>query len=1398
MVASTIDKQRFTSLEELRTRIAAEWVNAQVNKERLEVIQRTIDEAIEKEGNKEWVIEFTEKEWRQLIFEENLPPIEQVDLLKKKIEKMDETKTESRKERGGIVSEIQEKAKSAITGVSDKVNSKLEELKGKVEEIKKMSGLKIWLSSLALSIGIGFYKFVKWISRGTIDMSENIKMLEMSRDFLRDPEGALKRHGAAAKEKVEAMAKEKAEQGGELIKEKLAPLAVLGGAGFGIFKLLEGKLPTKMANSLSGLDQKSLLWKLARNRALRLFGISGVTLFGIGKLYEYIEKNGASLGEMPTDENGKKAWWKKAIEKAGIGAKEGGEEIWSILNGEKLEEYLTSKENEEDMKARWVVTLEKHKTILAAKKEIKLLENRCEQLYNQHKDAFNSAAAFWLILKPWMFAGTAFKWTAVMLSLLKYASPGLIVPAGIVVGLTNNSIEGLQHIQVPESMWPEDIKDILNIPEMTAFLESHMSDFSDEIDFEAVAKELNTLEQKIKDFNTEDFLKKIAGSAAEKIIQTEQEKINSTNDQGIKTLIKTLEWLEIQSWKTWSYGALLGTSENPGVLKQLSKKIAQGESLSESDIRSLMEASEWTNISIFPRDHSKEWKTIQYVILDSDKQGLPVNICINPTLDHTTQYEAARDFVINEYELSALNVLGKVGSGFREMLSELTESIKTNNEKSGTLMEKLINNWVSILRFWVETYAVDYLGNKYFIGPWNLVESAFLNIDTPEGKIEMQEGLVEYGQGLAPVMVFTAIKRIAQRKWFWFLGLNWILESAAYPLKVPAKIAKWTLKGSFITGKYIFNRIMAGDYKSAFSDPKNQFSAYFRENIHKFKSLQKHIPLDTLRNIGGQHANISQLEKARKLLYEAKQSAWWREGKIKEAFHILEKESTHFEKSVASLSTDNNSIKKILGELESEIEGKKKGLGKLEWQVREHVAQNPDSLKQSTWPEKVTLDPKNPNHKKMMDNFMEKSRGKLQEIETERANASKLFKEWKITQSEYDKKMQIWTQREGKIMRLQEAIHLKLHGTPLHGTKKLWRFARGLGGLILTIGAVVGAQMAIEKWKADETDIPIPELDNESDEEKENEDRFYGFWEKESDKKKVGNTENWSEKIPENIKPFLEKIEAITAQYQLSFFCDAEAIAKASDTTIEENIRLIEESHDGLVARTKSLLKEYKEPLKEYWAELKKQWEAINIKSENLGHLNAFMAITEKEDWLYLESMNKTDVSETLWGIVDGVKNGWIGQRILETGMWLLPITSEIQDIQFAYREFSRGHIGDGFVHVWFFFLDTILDVASVAAGVVTAPAAGAGWVAVWAGAIGIRGALKQGAKWVAKKAIKWLKFEKIQWFVRVIGESEKFQKYMTPWLSGIRGKALRLPSGDLVNAGIDLPRSDSIKIDEL
>ncbi|MCB9807510.1 hypothetical protein H6768_06625 [Candidatus Peribacteria bacterium] len=71
--------------------------------------------------------------------------------------------------------------------------------------------------------------------------------------------------------------------------------------------------------------------------------MSGIALFGIGRLYEYIENHGSTLGEMPSDNEGKKSWWKNALEKAGIGLKDGAEDIWAVLSGEKVEHYFEEK-----------------------------------------------------------------------------------------------------------------------------------------------------------------------------------------------------------------------------------------------------------------------------------------------------------------------------------------------------------------------------------------------------------------------------------------------------------------------------------------------------------------------------------------------------------------------------------------------------------------------------------------------------------------------------------------------------------------------------------------------------------------------------------------------------------------------------------------------------------------------------------------------------------------------------------------------------------------------------------------------------------------------------------------------------------------------------------------------
>ena len=51
----------------------------------------------------------------------------------------------------------------------------------------------------------------------------------------------------------------------------------------------------------------------------------------------------------------------------------------------------------------------------------------------------------------------------------------------------------------------------------------------------------------------------------------------------------------------------------------------------------------------------------------------------------------------------------------REKVSEVAESIRNNHEQSGNLMESLIQDGVSIATIGLETFAIDYLGNKYLL-----------------------------------------------------------------------------------------------------------------------------------------------------------------------------------------------------------------------------------------------------------------------------------------------------------------------------------------------------------------------------------------------------------------------------------------------------------------------------------------------------------------------------------------------------------------------------------------------------------------------------------------------------------------------------------------------------------
>lgn len=1139
-----------------------------------------------------------------------------------------------------------------------------------------------------------------------------------------------------AKKKVGEIGKkweETPKEAKEWVIEKAAPLALLGGAGLGIFALIKNKLPESISKNLNIADKAGFLKKLAWNRALKVFGMSGITLFGIGKLSEKLQdpKIAAELWEMPQDTEGKKVWWKKAIEKAGITMKDGAEEIWAIMNGEKLDEYLTSRENSDEMEKRGYVTLDQHPTILWAKYELSVFEKRCEVFYNQHREAFNGAVAAGLILKPGIVFSAGVKWSTLALSILQFASPGAIVPAGLVLGLAGNTIEGMKHIQVPKDFWPEDIKDMLDIPDIKSFLESQVPGITEEIHFDSVAKEFQTLEQKIKEFNAKSFWENIAKWAAEKIIESPQEKINSMNQQGVQTLASSLELLEKENKTSGAYKKLLWDDKEPGILKEITTKLGSGNALTEWDIRAMMEATEDTNIRIFPRDNTKSGTTIQWQSLDAQWNitGLPRNICINPTLEYSKQFDTARDFVVDEYNLSTLSVFGKTAAEARTMLSQLTESIKNNNEKSWSLIESFVRNGWSIVTFGAETYAVDYLGNKYFLGPWNLVQSAFLNIDTPEGKLEMQEGLVEYGQGLAPIILITVMKRWLQRKSLGIFGWKVLLESVSYPLQITKKVGKWGV----IAGKYMYERIFAGNYTEVLSDPKNQFTAYFRENMHKFKWLQNALPGDTFRKIRWHHTNISKLEEARKLLYDAKQSSFSRSHKLKEAVEILEKESDSFERLVGSRNMDDNSIKTILSKLENEITEQKKLLSILENGVREHFPQelvnraaNVESLK---W-----FDIKTEHGRKEAEKMLLDSQGEIEKMEEERIKSDRDLLESKkaseahpndtALRQDFDAKqkahldmMSDYGTRHRDLSEIREAMSELLHGrkpkirlseTHLRSVKGLRWSAKVLGVLALTVGAWFAIEKVAEYIHGDSSEVSHGDVAHEDDE------KYYWF-------RKEGQTAHTekkekSEYTCETPEDFNKRIEAIETQYteSVSKFLDPEFIQNLSNEEREKRIQEAADSHMLRVGILKSLIKANRGMMEWYWNkhftsdEMGEEVVPEDIRKQGV---KAFMFIHRKEGKLTLDYMNHQDMKNVFYLLYDESHKNWaeknLGNWVATAGdiaLRVAPFTGSYMDGSDAYKSFSRGNVGDGLWSTAWCVGGLILDVGwVVSAGWTTA-----------------------------------------------------------------------------------------------
>lgn len=820
------NKKSFSDLAQLREELTKE---AQ-NKERLSEYQKTIDLALE-QGKKKGVIEFTETEWKSLISNENLPPFEEVQaLLQEKIASAKEVASETKEKTGGLIEELQQKAEDLTDGAKKKMDA----LQQKVEDLKKYTKPGLWILGIGLSLKIWGLKIANWFSglfgnKGEYD--GKLKLAEMEKEFLENPEAAMKKYGTDALKIVKEKGGDNLHEKKEWAREKIEPLAALSWAGIWIFSLLKSKLPSSLANKLAeGVGDKSFLGKLAKNRALRLFGISGVTLFSIGKLYEYIEKNGASLWNIPIDTEGKKSWWKNVIEKAWIGVKDGAEEIWSTLNGEKVEKYF-----EEKGPRPGYQFLESSDLLKDVKWKIRLLADKLELIYKKDPVKFEAAFIGIGIFKPWIIFGAVWAWSKglelarTVLKVLYWSAKNHPLLWSLELAMLGSQVEGVKHIQIPEWMTLDTISETISDITSMEHIQEKLENIAPGFMTDNVKKISEYFENNCAKLGTEieyvytHWQENLDAGMRNFLVTEEREKITWSNKIGLEAFQKDLH-VELWEDKIKNIEALIWKDKKSGILWELISKSTREEPLTESDVYKLIAATEGTNIRIFPEGGTRDWRTIQWIIVDEkgNPEWTAKNICINPLKEENEKVEIANDFIYDPTSLSFLSKFShEAYNEGRDLISNITKSITAEPGKAKSGIEKIMWLWASIWYFWGKMF-IEYLDQVYIIGPANLLSAL-----VPEWKeLTGQEFLVEYAGGMVPVLFINGLKRSFWKwgglvgKWFGKLGWKVLAESILYPIKLPADI-----------GKFIYTKYMHGDLGHIFETPGLHIREGFAERM---------------------------------------------------------------------------------------------------------------------------------------------------------------------------------------------------------------------------------------------------------------------------------------------------------------------------------------------------------------------------------------------------------------------------------------------------------------------------------------------------------------------------------------------------------------------------------------
>lgn len=856
-----------------------------------------------------------------------------------------------------------------------------------------------------------------------------------------------------------------------------------------------------------------------------------------------------------------------------------------------------------------------------------------------NKEVLAALAAYYAITHPGQIAKAAFFSKDIVIGLAKLpfvmvrGFPLTSLFAVIAILMNRDKIQHLADIQIP--------KDTKNLKQYIKAHVAEAAEWCESVDVPnipdaqvEIAADLLTGAKSISEYSgsIEEMIKNLLSKGAESVLLTPEKLIKQKNEKGLQVFKLDLEFL-----KSKSEDPVLQKKYEELIRRVLAvrKEILEGRSLSSTHITHLQFAAAEIDIQIFADDG--------YILWQKTKDGVvtegPKHFTLDPGLKASEALQKAKRFTVSDED--TLEAVGKVPEMFLTELKlragEVFDGCKSIDEADSALSKAIQGGW-QLAVVGTEVVLVG-ATEKYALGPYKLFKNIFKKAT---GDFSLTECLVDYAEGILPVIFLTIASSTVRLK-FNELGFkNVILRSAAYPFT-------GTFATLRTTAKHVVVPLYEGKFREILSNPKNQLTSSARETLARYQT--KYNRWFGSVDIANKRSNIASLEEALRNLYKALDYKTSLDPHLKEVRRVLD------EGGIRGIEINNTEegARKAIEEIKKRIGDQKNAI--------QRIAE--EEMKKKNAPAEQKKGEQELSERKSK---LEQEKARIREEYKGRKNAGEM--ERKI------KEVDLEIQKVEEFYRRQAPPH---PNAPEIKPGKAKKIGKGIGAALLGIGMAFGlgkgVQWIKEKISPDNETLDLEKIRESGEAKRKDEER-------KSEAEKMKSDPDFKKHVLERTQKTMEgvlgEMKQVDERYaDLENYLKYENLKDRSEAELIKRVDEETEKHHKNIEHAKKIVADQREDIEIFCREYPDQFRE---KEKDVGKYIS-LGYDKKLLRPYIKYASASDFKTSVYDHADSVrrmegKAPSVGDEVKNLALYAAPGIGTYMDGRDAVRALRRGQWG--------------------------------------------------------------------------------------------------------------------------